>query len=81
MNKVEGFIRLHGHKYLLPYADESDIYVSKKYTAFTTHDHRCLKIKNADLLTYHYLHESTDIQLENFFKKVNPKWLAWLLGE
>lgn len=81
MNKIEGFVRLHGHKYLLPYTDERDIFVYKKYTAFTTHDNQRLKIKNADLLTYHYLHDSTDIQLEPFFRKVNPKWLSWLLGE
>lgn len=81
MNKIEEFARTKGYKYLLPYADEDQIMVEKKYTFFRSRKGIPLKIKNSDIVAFHYLHSYKDVKLTQYFKKQNPQWLWWLLGK
>lgn len=81
MDDIEEFVRERGYKYLLNHAEAGKIEIKQKYTAFVSKTGQKFKVKNADILTYDYLHKNTDIQLETFFKPVRTGLMKWLFGE
>jgi hypothetical protein len=88
MDDFKKIIALDLYKYLLPYVIHRDDIekVGKKFTVFRSKTGERLKILNGDLLTWDMLklnnvHESELPPFESLFKKANPRFRAWVLGD